>query len=103
MKTRVDGITVLSTRNVEFGGVHEPAGERIKTSEGRLWLLFLPLGGSPDAKQTLTDALEEAEADYLRNVHLVSGGWSILALSYGWITVEGDPWRSRSGGGSPAP
>ena len=94
--TTVDGITLLSTRNVDMSGQHEPAGERLSRSDGRLWLLFIPLGGAPSPKEATTELLEANHADYLKNAEVTSGGWSLIVLSYGWFSVEGDPWRTES-------
>ena len=96
--TTVDGITMLSTRNVDMNTQHEPAGGRVAKTERRLWLLFIPLGGAPDVKQVTTEMLEESKGDYLRNVRVDYGGFSLIALSYGWVEVSGDPWRARGVG-----
>ena len=40
--------------------------------------------------------LDEQNADYLSSVEVTEGGWSILAISWGWVEVEADAWRRRS-------
>lgn len=94
--TTIDGITLMSTRNVELGGEHESLGDRVGTTDRRLWIAFIPLGPEPSPKRALTQVLEDNQADYLRNASFQVGGWSLIALSYGWVSVEGDPWRARA-------
>lgn len=96
----VDGLTVLASGNVGMSGVHEAVGERIGDREGRVWILFLPLGRAPDPKRLTLEILERTQADYLRNVRMRFGGFSLLAVSYDWVDIEGEPWRAR---GNPAP
>jgi hypothetical protein len=93
--SHVANVTIFSTRNVEMSQPHERL-PRVKESDGRLWLLFLPLGSSPSGLRAAVDMIEEQKADYLTNVEVTEGGWSLLAISMGWVTVEADPWR-RSG------
>jgi hypothetical protein len=62
--------------------------------------VFIPLGGSPSGLRAATDLIEAQNADYLTNVDVTEGGWTLLAISMGWVTVEADPWR-RSGVAAP--
>jgi len=92
--SKVASVTMFSTRNVELTQPHDRL-ERTKESDSRLWLLFLPLGGEPSGLQAAARILEEQNADYLTNAEVTEGGWSLLAISYGWVEVEADPWRRR--------
>jgi hypothetical protein len=47
--------------------------------------------------------LEEKDADYLTNVDVTEGGWTLLAISGGWVEVEADPWRRSVGAKSSTP
>jgi hypothetical protein len=93
--SHVANVTIFSTRNVEMSQPHERL-PRKEESDSRLWLLFLPLGSAPSGLRAATDMIEEQNADYLTNVDVTEGGWTLLAISQGWVTVEADPWR-RSG------
>jgi hypothetical protein len=90
----VGKMTLFSTKNVEMSQPHDRL-KRASESDGRLWLLFLPLGGDPSGLKAAADLLEDQKADYLTNVEVTEGGWSLLAISYGWVTVEADPWRQH--------
>lgn len=85
-------MTLFSNRNVEMSQPHDRL-KRASESDGRLWVLFLPLGGEPSGLKAAADLLEDQKADYLTNIEVSEGGWSLLAISYGWVTVEADPWR----------
>ena len=87
-------MTLFSTKNVEMSQPHDRL-ERASESDGRLWLLFLPLGDEPSGLRAAASLLEEQKADYLTNIEVSEGGWSLLAISYGWVEVEADPWRQH--------
>ena len=93
--SHVANVTIFSTRNVEMSQPHDRL-PRVKESDSRLWLLFLPLGSPPSGLRAAIDMIDDQKADYLTNVEVTDGGWSLLAISMGWVTVEADPWR-RSG------
>lgn len=97
--SQVGKATIFSTRNVEMSQPHERL-PRAKEMDSRLWLAFIPLGSPPSGIQAAIDLIEEQNADYLTNVEVTEGGWSLLAISMGWVTVEADPWR-RSGVAAP--
>src|SRR5262245_51457627 len=93
--SHVGSATLFSTRNAEMTQPHERL-PRAEESDSRLWLLFLPLGGAPSGWRAATDLIEEQHADYLTNIEVTEGGWSLLAIRMGWVTVEADPWRLQS-------
>jgi hypothetical protein len=94
--SKVATLTLFSTRQVELTQPHDRV-DRVQETDRRLWLLFLPLGGAPSGLQAAIRILEEQNADYLTNVEVTEGGWSLLAISEGWVEVEADAWRRRSG------
>src|SRR5262245_48230351 len=81
--SHVATLTLLSTRQVELGTPHERL-ERTSETDRRLWLLFLPLGGAPSGLDAAVRILEDKDADYLTNVEVREGGWTLLAISSGW-------------------
>jgi hypothetical protein len=87
-------VSLFSTRNVEMSQPHDRL-ERASETDSRLWLLFLPLGSEPSGLRAAVDLLEDENADYLTNVEVIEGGWSLLAISYGWVEVQADPWRKK--------
>jgi len=94
--SKVAKLTLFSTRNVELTQPHDRI-DRVSESEHRFWLLFLPLGGAPSAVSAAADLQDEQNADFLTNVVVTEGGWTLLAISHGWVTVEADAWRQRNG------
>lgn len=100
--SKVATLTMFSTRNVDMSAAHDRL-ERTTATDSRLWLLFIPLGGAPSGLEAAVEILEKKNADYLTNVDVTDGGWSILALSGGWIEVQADPWRARSRGAAESP
>jgi hypothetical protein len=90
----VASVTIFSTRNVEMSQPHDRL-ERATERDSRLWLLFLPLGREPSGLRAAMDMIEDENADYLTNIEVTEGGWSLLAVSYGWVKIEADPWRKR--------
>jgi hypothetical protein len=94
--SHVATLSLLSTRQVDLRAPHDRL-DRTSESDGRLWLLFLPLGGAPNGLDAAVRILEEKDADYLTNVEVREGGWSLLAISRGWVEVEADPWRKSVG------
>ena len=99
--SHVARVTIFSTRNVEMSQPHDRL-PRVKESDSRLWLLFLPLGSPPSGLRAAIDMIDDQKADYLTNVEVTDGGWSLLAIRMGWVTIEADPWR-RSGVAPPKP
>jgi hypothetical protein len=97
--SHVGRVTIFSTRNVEMSQPHDRL-PRAKESDDRLWIAFIPLGSPPNGLRAASDLIEDQNADYLTNVEVTEGGWSLLAISHGWVTVEADPWR-RSGVAAP--
>jgi hypothetical protein len=97
--SHVGNVTIFSTRNVEMSQPHDRL-PRVKESDSRLWLAFIPLGSPPSGLQAGIDMIEDQNADYLTNVEVTEGGWTLLAISMGWVTIEADPWR-RSGVATP--
>jgi hypothetical protein len=86
-------LTLLSTRNVELSADHEVVARGAEDSEVRFWLLFIPFAGEPDAIGATTSLLEKQGGEYLTNVEVKSTGWSLLAFSWGSVTVKGDVHR----------
>jgi hypothetical protein len=100
--SKVAKITLFSTRQVELGAPHDRL-ERASETDRRLWLLFLPLGGAPSGLDAAVRILEDQDADYLTDVEVTEGGWTLLAISSGWVEVEADPWRKSTAAQSSDP
>jgi hypothetical protein len=89
-------MTLASTKNVDVSAGSERTGERKSASNSRLWILFIPFGRAPNFDRAMSRAIERGKGDYLTNVRVQQGGWSIIGLvSFGWVNVEGDVWRSN--------
>jgi hypothetical protein len=96
-------LTLASTRNVDLSAPHEVVARGKSKTDGRFWLLFIPFGGEPNGIGALSDLLEKAEGDYLTNVEVTSTGWSLLAVSWGSVSVKGDVLRAVARPAAPAP
>jgi hypothetical protein len=100
--SHVARLTLYSTRNVDLSAQHDRL-PRVEQSDRRLWLAFIPLGGEPSGLVAAQEILEDKNADYLTNVEVREGGWTLLAISMGWVEVAADPWRVHSGSPSTSP
>jgi hypothetical protein len=101
---QVSKMTVASTKNVDMSAGAEKTGERKSASNSRLWILFIPFGRAPNFDRAMDRAIARGKGDFLTNVQVKQGGWSIIGLvSYGWVHAEGDVWRSKTPGAAPAP
>jgi hypothetical protein len=96
-------LTLASTRNVDLSAPHEVISRGASRTDGRFWLLFIPFGGEPDGIGALSDLLEKEEGDYLTNVEVTATGWSLLAVSWGSVSVKGDVLRAVERPAAPVP
>lgn len=93
---QVSRMTVASTKNVDLSAGSEKTGERKSASNSRLWILFIPFGRAPNFDRAMSRAIDRGKGDFLTNVRVRQGGWSIIGLvSYEWVDVRGDVWRSN--------
>ena len=100
---QVSRMTIASTKNVDLSASSEKTGERKSASNSRLWILFIPFGRMPNFDRAMDRAIKKGKGDFLTNVRVKQGGWSIIGLvSFGSVSVEGDVWRTKERG-APAP
>src|SRR5437773_11950244 len=76
--SHVARLTLFSTKNVDLSQPHDRI-DRGKETDHRFWLLFLPLGGAPSGLRAATQIQDDEDADYLTNVEVTEGGWTLLA------------------------
>ena len=95
-------LTLASTRNVDLSAPHEVVARGKSKTDGRFRLLFIPFGGGPNGIGALSDLLEKSGGDYLTNVEVTSTGWSLLAVSWGSVSVKGDVLRAVERPAAPA-
>ena len=85
--------TILSTKNVELSRIdlkRVSVQRGITASEGRLWFLFIPFGGSPSVLRLSDECLSKGRGDFMVNARLDSFGWTCLLFSWGSLEVTGD-------------
>jgi hypothetical protein len=99
----IASLTVASTKNVDLSGGTKEVGRAEEATDGRGWILFIPLGGAPSIDNAMNKVIEKNDGDYLTNVKIEQGGWSILAFSRGWLTVKGDVWQTGRAKAPPQP
>jgi hypothetical protein len=97
--SHVANVTIFSTRNVEMSAPHDAFRARRRATAG-CGCCSSRSAGRPSGLAAATDMIEDQNADYLTNAEVTEGGWTLLAISMGWVTVEADPWR-RSGVAAP--
>lgn len=86
-------LTLVSTKNVDLSAPHKVVARGAESTNGRVWLLFIPLGPEPNALEAANKILEKNKGDYLSNVEVETGGFSLLAISFGSVTVKGDVYQ----------
>ena len=96
-------LSLASTRNVDLSAPHEVVARSKSKTDARFWVLFIPFGREPNGIGALSDLLEKSEGDYLTNVEVTSTGWSLLAVSWGSVSVKGDVLRAVDQTAAPAP
>ena len=96
-------LTLISTKNVDFQGEgsRQVVARGTEESEGRFWILFIPFGSAPSGLRIVDTLLADHEADYLTNVHVTGGGWTLLVAGHEWVAIEADAWQT--GGVEPEP
>ena len=92
--TPIASMTVASTKTTDFGQPHTRAVSQASASDGRLWIAILPLGGAPSINHAMDELLTKYNGDYLTDVKIEESGWTLLLISGGSISVQGDVWTS---------
>ena len=90
----IANLTMVSTKTTDFSKQHTRAASQASASDGRLWILILPLGGKPSIDVAVNELLTKHNGDYLTDAKIEDSGWSLLAISYGSISVKGDVWTA---------
>jgi len=94
--TTVRGITVLSTREVDFDAKHEPAGDRVWRKHLTFKVELLPFGIEPDLNLMIDEILDDEGADHLRNVEITTTVFALIVLRFRSVSIAADPWRPAS-------
>ena len=87
-------MTLISTKNVDFTGSRKAVARGAEHSEGRFWILFIPFGSAPSGLRIVDTMLSDHQSDYLTNVNVTGGGWTLLVAGYEWVAVEADAWQT---------
>ncbi len=97
--TRIGDFSVISTGAPQYRTMDKaPIVQTVKGSDGRAWLLFIPLGKRPRIDEALDECLDVGNGDFMERARIYYKRWSIILFSYGGYTVIGDVGNSR---GSP--
>ena len=92
----IANLTIVSTKTTDFSAPHERAASQASASDGRIWITILPLGGKPSIDAAINELLQKYDGDYLTDAHVIDGGWSLLVISGGSISVKADVWKAAS-------
>jgi len=94
-------LSLVSTKSADFGQPHQRAASQASASDGRMWLLILPLGSAPTIEGAINALLEKYNGDYVTDAHVTDSNWTLLLFSGGSITVTGDVWTAGTPGATP--
>jgi hypothetical protein len=92
----IANLTIVSTKTTDFSAPHERAASQASASDGRMWITILPLGGAPSIDAAINELLQKYNGDYLTDAHITDGGWTLLLISGGSISVKADVWKASS-------
>jgi hypothetical protein len=92
----IANLTIVSTKTSDFSAPHERAATQASASDGRIWITILPLGGKPSIDAAINELLQKYNGDYLTDAHVIDGGWPLLVISGGSISVKADVWKAAS-------
>ena len=98
--SQMAGFTILSTRNVTVPPLDQidqsVLSKDVAASDGRVWFLFLPLGGSPSVNHVVEECLEKGDGEAMINAELFDTFWTFFLFSYESYSAEGDVVRTPS-------
>lgn len=98
--TRIGDFSVITTGAPQYRTMDKaPIVQTVGGSDGRAWLLFIPLGKAPRIDEALDVCLDKANGDFMERARIYYRRWSIILFSYGGYTVVGDVGNSRGGSG----
>jgi hypothetical protein len=96
--TRIGDFSMMSTGTPQYAAIDKaPIKRTVEASDGRLWFLFIPLGGAPNLEEAVDRVMDEGNGDFLERVRLYSKHWTIGLFSYGAYSVIADVGDSRHG------
>ena len=98
--TRIGDFSVVSTGTPQYNKMNDaPVRQSVKGDDGRVWFLFIPLGGAPSLEEAVDDCLDEGQGDYIERARFYSTWWSVLLFSGSGYEVIGDVGNSKAGNG----
>lgn len=94
--TRIGDFSMMSTGTPQYAAIDEaPITRTVEATDGRVWFLFIPLGGAPNLEEAVDRVMDEGNGDFLERVRLYTKRWSIGLFSYGAYTVIADVGDSK--------
>lgn len=100
--TRIGDFSVLSSGAPQYAAMSEaPMTQAVKGSDGRFWLLFIPLGSSPSIEEAVDRCLDAGKGDFMERARIYKKRWSIILFSRDSYTVVGDVGNSKGGQAKP--
>lgn len=93
---------ILSTKNVEVSRVDLKkigVARDLEGTDGRVWFLFIPFGGSPTIEKAADRCLARGYGDFMTSARVEHVSWSILLFTYEGYRVTGDVCNSLGEGG----
>jgi|GEM_PF-418598 len=93
---RIGDFSVLSSGAPQYASMDKAmVTQSVEGKDGRLWFLFIPLGGAPNLEEAVDDCLDKGKGDFIERARLYQNAWSILLFSYGSFSVIGDVGNSK--------
>lgn len=94
--TRIGDFSLISTGTPQFANMNRCAVERtVEAKDGRVWLLFIPLGTAPTLEEAVDRCMDAGSGDHIERARFYTTTWSLGLFSYGGYKVIGDVADSR--------
>ncbi len=88
--------SLVSTGTPQYAQMAKvPTTKRIKASDGRFTVLFIPLGEKPSIKEAVNKCLDKGKGDFLERVRFKESYYNYILFSYKKYTVTGDVGNSK--------
>lgn len=93
----VSEFSLIATGNPQYEAMASaPVKSGLSGTSSRWWLLFIPLGSAPTIQDAIDEMIDDGQGDFAERVRIYDTGWSLLVISYGNYTAEGDVGNSRA-------
>ena len=94
--TRLGDFSLMSTGTPQYAKMDTAhITSEVKGSDGRLWVLFIPLARPPSIETALNQCLDRGRGDFMERARVERMWWTLLVLSYDEYSCKGDVGDSK--------